>query len=599
MPAHRAAHARQVGRRRERGRDAGQAEQPAAQARRRDDGCGGRRVRPVRAARRAARHDDADVPLDLRHRAQRGRGSVERRDAVAMPRGARHGRRLRPVAGRGQGRRPSGRRRRRRARQEGGGRRHRLFRAARRARAGGVEGVVGNRFERFRDARLGRAAAPRAVDRVALLGAGDRADRREVDSRDRRRARRDRQHALHRSFPAGRARPLRGAPARAQVRAAGREGRVSGDRRVGRALSRALDRGAPHERGRALERTRRFGHERHKDLPDVRHLRPYLQLDVHARRARLLGDAPRIVEQHLGAARLDEERRQSREIRVERRRMRMRARRVAEIKARRAAERRAREHRIEPVVRAQRIARRGEIGPRREQHRARRQRIARVAQRDERREREAAARRIAAEHDRLRRRAGGHELPVRGERIVERGRKRMLGREPIVERERAHAGELRQREHERAVRLRRTEVIAAAVEIQQHPAALRAPRRDVRAFEPLAAQRRGRRAVALAQPPAGGRTARHAHPQLREPPRARRIDHRAQRLRTKLPAQQPARHLALPTHRMHSEPEQCDDTTCVAARARRPAPLNPAARLSSPAGPGRESRRPDEPSYAR
>ncbi|EIN01455.1 LuxR family transcriptional regulator [Paraburkholderia hospita] len=521
MSADRAAHARASDGRRAARRQR-PAEQSAAQVRGRDDGRGGWRIRAVRAARRAACHDHADVPLDLRYRSQRGRGSDFRRYATSMSDSARDGRHV------------ESRRR----------RRLRLFHHARRVGAGGVESVVGDRDEGVYDAWVGGAVASVEHDRGALLSAGERADRREVDSGDRRGARRDGQHRVHRSLPAGRARPLHRAPARTPVRYRRSANRVSGDRPFARRMNVArLARHARDETRGEIERAARFRNERRPELPHVRHLPPDLEVDIDARCARLVRDAARIVQQDFCAAHLHEERRQTLQVCVERRCVRMGSRRVAEIQPRGPRDGRTVKHRIDAVVGLQRRARRREIGPRRKQDRACRQRLTRIAQRDERREREAAARRIACDHDRVGLRAVFEQATVRGQYIVERGGKRVFGREPVIERERARAAARCESKGRRAMRLRRAEIIPAAMQIEDRR---RVPAVDAR--QPFAAQRPVVLAIALIQRPARRHT-RRVRALRRHPARAFGADRRMPRLRMKLTAQEPACQGALPTHR--------------------------------------------------
>jgi len=74
-----------------------------------------------------------------------------------------------------------------------------------------------------------------------------------------------------------------------------------------------------------------------------------------------------------------------------------------------------------------------------------------IANRHQRRDREAAARRVAAQDDAARREAAGQQPFVRRDGIVQRGRKGILGRQPVVEQERAGAGRPRDRGGEMTV----------------------------------------------------------------------------------------------------------------------------------------------------
>jgi hypothetical protein len=166
-------------------------------------------------------------------------------------------------------------------------------------------------------------------------------------------------------------------------------------------------------------------------------------------------------------------------------------------------------------------------------------RASRIAQREKRREREAAASGIARNHNFSRRRARFPQRAIRGERIVERGRKAMLRREPVIQREQTRPRARGQPDRDRAMRTRRAKVIAAAVQIKNRDARGCSRRRD-----PLALERR----VLRVEPPAFRR--------LRQPrttrcirASARDIDMRTGRFRQHGTPHDPARQRALPTHR--------------------------------------------------
>ena len=172
-------------------------------------------------------------------------------------------------------------------------------------------------------------AAPAQHDRRALFGAGERTDRRQIDSGDRRGARRDGQYGVHRPLPAGRARPLHRASAGTAVRP-----RIRSRPPIRRSTSRST---AERRRVAPVDaRARRRRHDRARDFASGMNganigqtcgiFVPHFEFAVDARRARVIGDALRVVEQHFGAARHDEERRQAVQVGIDRRSVRMRGR---------------------------------------------------------------------------------------------------------------------------------------------------------------------------------------------------------------------------------------------------------------------------------
>src|SRR5229473_4852182 len=78
----------------------------------------------------------------------------------------------------------------------------------------------------------------------------------------------------------------------------------------------------PHEGARRLDRPLAGLQLGMKQRPDMDHLRPDLEFDAHVGGAGQPGEADRIVEQRLGGTDLDQQRRQAREIGIERRRER-------------------------------------------------------------------------------------------------------------------------------------------------------------------------------------------------------------------------------------------------------------------------------------
>ncbi len=125
--------------------------------------------------------DDADVPLDLRHRAQRGRGSRRDRHATAN---------ASPCSAWAARRKPT---------TMPTTLFHHAWRTAQAVSKASSE-IAAKGFTSHGSAAF---AAASEHDRGALLRAGQRTDRGEVDSGNRRRPRRDGQHALHGSLPAG------------------------------------------------------------------------------------------------------------------------------------------------------------------------------------------------------------------------------------------------------------------------------------------------------------------------------------------------------------------------------------------------------------
>src|SRR5260370_27185397 len=70
----------------------------------------------------------------------------------------------------------------------------------------------------------------------------------------------------------------------------------------------------------SIDRLLALGQERRKHLPYVNHFGPHFELGADSRRLRAIGQASRIVEQCLGLADLNQQRRQALEVSVERRR---------------------------------------------------------------------------------------------------------------------------------------------------------------------------------------------------------------------------------------------------------------------------------------
>jgi hypothetical protein len=238
---------------------------------------------------------------------------------------------------------------------------------------------------------------------------------------------------------------------------------------------------------------------------------PHRGLHGHAGRARLVGETQAVVAQRLFGSDVEQQRRQARRVAEQRRDQRVRGVAAgAPVGVAQVRQRRAMEHRVALGVALDRRARAGQVGGGREQRRRVGQAFAGVAQRQYQGQREIAAGTLARDDQALARRI---RVVLRAQRaprrhdVVQRGRERMLGREPIVRREDAKALQ-RERRGDRAVRPRRAAHEAAAVDVHQ-----RRPRagRDVDgvfALDPLAGHA-GQRARRVAH--ALGRRQRLAH----------------------------------------------------------------------------------------
>ena len=127
------------------------------------------------------------------------------------------------------------------------------------------------------------------------------------------------------------------------------------------------------------------------------------------------------------------------------------------------------QHRIARRVRHSRaVVRIGEIGQRRHQDGAGRQRQAPVADREQHTERHAAAGGDAADDDALRGGAEREQLLVGPDAVLVPGGKRMLGREPVEDDARAGVrGRAQARQH-RAFHVRQADDVRSAWKVQQH-----------------------------------------------------------------------------------------------------------------------------------
>src|SRR5438309_1385345 len=157
----------------------------------------------------------------------------------------------------------------------------------------------------------------------------------------------------------------------------------------------------PHEPADDVDGARGLVEHRQEPVPHVDHRRPFLQCDLHAGRLRALPEATRVVEQHLVAADLHQQRRQTVQMRVERRDERRLAIAAAHVGLRHPLDALARDDGIDgrPGDVARGAVR--EIHPRRDADAAGRPRQPAIAQREQRRHRESAPRRVAGHDDAL------------------------------------------------------------------------------------------------------------------------------------------------------------------------------------------------------
>ena len=122
---------------------------------------------------------------------------------------------------------------------------------------------------------------------------------------------------------------------------------------------------AAQEVAESLHRLARLG-ERALAGEDVPEARPHLQRGVHAGGAGARHQPPRVVQQQLVLAHLDEERRQAAQVGVERRGEGVAGVSVTQLLARLEVEPLGREARVDAGLGAHRLAGAGEIGPRRD-----------------------------------------------------------------------------------------------------------------------------------------------------------------------------------------------------------------------------------------
>src|SRR5207245_2423602 len=109
-----------------------------------------------------------------------------------------------------------------------------------------------------------------------------------------------------------------------------------------------------------------------------------------------------------------------------------------------------------------------EIDPGRDADAPGRPRQPSIAQREQRRHRQSPACGVAGHDDAPRRDALREQPLVGGDRVPERGRKRMLRSEPVVEQQRARSGGARDGGGQMPMRARRADHVAATVQVEDH-----------------------------------------------------------------------------------------------------------------------------------
>src|SRR5437763_5055092 len=222
----------------------------------------------------------------------------------------------------------------------------------------------------------------------------------------------------------------------------------------------------PHEPADDLDRALGLVEHGQEPMPDVDHRGPFLQRDVHAGRLRALFEATRVVEQHLVAADLHQQWRQMTEVGVERRDQRRLAIAGADVGLRQALDGVARDDRVGGCPGDVTLGAVREIDPGRDADAAGRPRQPSVAQCEQRRHCQSAARRVAGHDDALRRDALPEQPLIGGDGVLQRGRERMLRRQPIVEQQRARPGRARDGGRQVAMRAWRADHVATAVQVE-------------------------------------------------------------------------------------------------------------------------------------
>ena len=181
------------------------------------------------------------------------------------------------------------------------------------------------------------------------------------------------------------------------------------------------------------------GRKRRKQMPHVDHLWPHLELDSDARRFRAIGETVRIIEQGLGLAYLDQQRRQAFQVGIERRGERRTRIFACQIGRSHPDQTLVLNDRIDRCPGGHRLADPFQIDPRRKANAGARHRQLGVANRDQRGDSQAAAGGITRHGDPVRGLKSLRQQPAIGRNgVFNRGWKRMFRGEAIVEAE--HAG---------------------------------------------------------------------------------------------------------------------------------------------------------------
>ena len=218
----------------------------------------------------------------------------------------------------------------------------------------------------------------------------------------------------------------------------------------------------------------------------------HLDRRVDACRLGPLGQPEPVVQQHLVRAHLDQERRQPAQIREQGRCQRRARIDRAEIRARHLRDAGAPHDGIGGGLGVVAATAAGEVHPRRDADGHGGQARPAVPQRQQRGDGEPAAGGVARDDEVRGRHALLQEPSIGGHRVVHGRGKRMLGRQAVVEQQRAGAGRRRDGRRQVAVRARRADHVAAAVEIQHD-----APGRGRRRTQPFGWGRWRRHALDL------------------------------------------------------------------------------------------------------
>jgi hypothetical protein len=216
--------------------------------------------------------------------------------------------------------------------------------------------------------------------------------------------------------------------------------------------------------------------------------RPDFQFDGNAGGAGTFGEAGGIIAQDFVRTYVNEQRRKTGEIGVERRRERIARIGVAEIVARGGRDVRAAEHGATIAIGSNGVTSGGEIGPRRIERSGGRERNSGGAKSEHERETETAAGGLARDNDALRRVARAEKRPVEGDGIIDGGGKPIFGGEAIVRSKDAEPLECKE-SGDGTMRLRRARKVSATVKIEKYGTARR---RALEAFAWDTAEVRGR-----------------------------------------------------------------------------------------------------------